>query len=110
VETSVRPLEDPEILRAILESMPTALYFVGRDQRIQFWNHSAERITGYLGQDVVGHFRKDFFPPQQDEDATGVCEIGGALSEVLRDGRPTCSDETIRHREGSDQPARVVDR
>lgn len=103
----MRPLEDPEILRAILESMHTAVYFVGRDQRIQFWNHGAERITGYLRQDVVGHFCKDFFPAQKDEDATGVCEIGGALSEVLRDGRPTCSDVAIRHREGHQVLLRV---
>ena len=103
----MRPLEDPEILRAILESMHTAVYFVGRDQRIQFWNRGAERITGYLRQDVVGHFCKDFFPAQKDEDATGVCEIGGALSEVLRDGRPTCSDVTIRHREGYQVSLRV---
>lgn len=103
----MRPLDDPEILRAILESMHTAVYFVGRDQRIQFWNYGAERITGYLRQDVVGHFCRDFFPPQNNEDATGVCEIGGALSEVLRDGRPTCSDVTIRHREGYQVQLRV---
>ena len=68
----MRPLEDPEILRAILESMHTAVYFVGRDQRIQFWNRGAERITGYLRQDVVGHFCKDFFPAQNHEDSKGV--------------------------------------
>ncbi|HEY0703856.1 MAG TPA: PAS domain S-box protein [Candidatus Acidoferrales bacterium] len=100
-------LERPEILRSILESMHTGMYFVGRDQRIQFWNEGAERITGYLRQDVVGHFCRDFFPPQDNEEVTGYCEIGGALAEVLRDGKPTCSDVSIRHRAGHQVLLRV---
>jgi len=100
-------LEDPDVLRAILESMHAGVYFVGRDQRIQLWNEGAERITGYLRQDVVGHFCKDFFPPQNEEDKAGMCEIGGALAGVLRDGKPTWSDVSIRHRAGHQVLLRV---
>jgi len=100
-------LEDPAILRAILESIHAGVYFVGRDQRIQLWNEGAERITGYLRQDVVGHFCKDFFPPQNEEDKTGICEIGGALAGVLRDGKATWSDVSIRHRAGHQVLLRV---
>jgi PAS domain S-box-containing protein len=42
----MRTVEDPDILRAILESIHAGVYFVGRDQRIQLWNEGAERITG----------------------------------------------------------------
>ncbi len=100
-------LESPEILRSILETMHTGVYFVGRDQRIQFWNEGAERITGYLRQDVVGHFCRDFFPPTNDEELTGYCDIGGALADVLRDGKATCSDVSIRHRAGHQVLLRV---
>ena len=103
----MRVVENPDILRAILESIHSGVYFVGRDQRIQLWNEGAERITGYLRQDVVGHFCKDFFPPQNEEDKMGVCEIGGALAGVLRDGKPTCSDVSIRHRAGHQVLLRV---
>src|SRR6202042_1583475 len=54
--------KDPEIYRIVLESMQTGLYMVDRDQRIQFWNEGAEKITGYFRQDVVGHFCPDLFP------------------------------------------------
>jgi chemotaxis protein MotA len=77
---------DPEIYRIVLESMQTGLYMVDCDQRIRFWNEGAEKITGYFRQDVVGHFCRDFFPPQKEEGKDGVCEIGGALASVLRDG------------------------
>jgi chemotaxis protein MotA len=77
---------DPEIYRIVLERMQTGLYMVDCDQRIRFWNEGAEKITGYFRQDVVGHFCRDFFPPQKEEGKDGVCEIGGALASVLRDG------------------------
>jgi PAS domain S-box-containing protein len=107
MEISMLVVENLDILRAILESIHTGVYFVGRDQRIQLWNEGAERITGYLRQDVVGHLCKDFFPPQNEEDKTGVCEIGGALAGVLRDGKSTCSDVSIRHRAGHQVLRRV---
>jgi len=31
------------------------VYLVDRSGKIMFWNAGAERITGYLPQDIVGH-------------------------------------------------------
>ncbi len=98
-------LESPDILRSILETMHAGVYFVGRDQRIQFWNHGAERITGYLRQDVVGCFARDFSTPTNDEELTGYSGIGGALAAVLRDGEADllgCFDPA------SGRPSRVL--
>jgi len=96
----MRDLENSGILQAILESLHSGVYFVGRDQRILFWNEGAERITGYLRQEVVGHYCGDFFPSPNEEEKSGVCQIGGALADVLRDGKSTYSDVAIRHRAG----------
>lgn len=103
----MRALEHPEILRAILEGIHSGVYFVGPDERIQLWNDGAERITGYLRQDVLGHPCKDFFPPQHEEEKAGLCEIRGALAGVLRDGKSTWSDVSIRHRAGHRVKLRV---
>jgi diguanylate cyclase (GGDEF)-like protein/PAS domain S-box-containing protein len=91
---------DPEIYRAVLECMQNGVYLVDRSERIQFWNAGAERITGYLRQDVLGHFCRDFFAPQEQEGQDGVCEFGGALASVLRDGRPAITELTLRHKGG----------
>jgi diguanylate cyclase (GGDEF)-like protein/PAS domain S-box-containing protein len=48
-------LDDPEIYRAILDGLTAGVYLVDRTGKIMFWNSGAERITGYLRQDVVGH-------------------------------------------------------
>ncbi len=52
-------LEDPSIYRAVLESLQIGIYFVDREQRIAFWNNGAEKITGYLRQDVLGSFCRE---------------------------------------------------
>jgi diguanylate cyclase (GGDEF)-like protein/PAS domain S-box-containing protein len=98
---------DPEIYRIVLESMQTGLYMVDCEQRIRFWNEGAEKITGYLRQDVVGHFCRDFFPPQKEEGKNGICEIGGALASVLRDGRPAIAEITLRHKAGHQVMVRI---
>jgi diguanylate cyclase (GGDEF)-like protein/PAS domain S-box-containing protein len=98
---------DPDIYRIVLESMQTGLYMVDRDQRIQFWNEGAEVITGYFRQDVVGHFCRDFFPPQKDDGKNGICEIGGALASVLGDGRPAIAEVTLRHKAGHQVLVRI---
>ena len=52
-------LDNPEIFRSILETLPTGVYLVDRDRKILFWNRAAENVTGYLRQDVVGHFLRE---------------------------------------------------
>jgi PAS domain S-box-containing protein len=98
---------DPEIYRIVPESMQTGLYMVDRDQRIQFWNEGAEKITGYFRQGVMGHFCRDFFPPQMEEGKNGICEIGGAIASVLRDGRPVIAEITLRHKIGHQVMVRI---
>jgi len=91
---------DVEIYRTVLEQMQTGIYMVDCDQKIQFWNDGAEIITGHLRQDVVGHFCRDFFPPQKEPGKNGVCELGGAVASALRDGRPAIADVTLRRKAG----------
>ncbi len=98
---------DSEIYRILLEGTQTGLYMVDCDQRIRFWNEGAEKITGYLRQDVVGHFCRDFFPPQKEEGKNGICEIGGALASVLRDGRPAIAEITLQHKAGQQVIVRI---
>jgi PAS domain S-box-containing protein len=91
---------DLEIYRTVLENMQTGIYMVDCEQKLQFWNDGAESITGHLRQDVVGHFCRDFFPPQKEAGKNGACQLGGALVSVLRDGRPAMAEVTLRHKAG----------
>ncbi|MFZ0884921.1 MAG: sensor domain-containing diguanylate cyclase [Candidatus Acidiferrales bacterium] len=99
--------EDPEIYRNVLECMQNGVYLVDRNEKIQFWNEGAERITGYLRQAVLGHSCREFFAPQEQDGKGEVCELGGALRAVLRDGRPVITALTLRHKDGHQVSLRV---
>jgi PAS domain S-box-containing protein len=62
------PLENPKLFRHLVEDLPVGIYIVDQERRIRFWNHGAERITGHLSHDVVGHVV---------EDAMRVCDRRG---------------------------------
>lgn len=92
--------ENAEILRTVLESLQTGVYLVDRDLRILFWNDGAEKITGYLRQEVVGAFCRDqLIAP--DEHTKGVMgDAAAGLTEVLRQGKPSATDVSLRHKMG----------
>ncbi|MGA8408209.1 MAG: PAS domain-containing protein [Candidatus Acidiferrales bacterium] len=99
--------DDPEVYRTVLESMQSGVYLVDRCEKIQFWNEGAERITGYLRQDVLGHFCRDFFGTPEQEGQDGVCAFGSALADVLRNGRAAITELTLRHKAGHQVAVRV---
>src|SRR5215467_6168993 len=89
--------DDPEIFRTVIETLQTGVYAVDRDRRIMLWNDGAERITGYLRQDVVGRtFGEGLL---MHCDANG-CELPGELSPLaatILDGRRRLSRVGERH-------------
>jgi PAS domain S-box-containing protein/diguanylate cyclase (GGDEF)-like protein len=102
------PLElNPEIYRAVLESVPTGVYMVDSQRRIVFWNASAERITGYLGQEVIGHFCPDNILMHCDPDEVLLCGSGCPMVRTMQDGRPTEANLFLRHKDGQRVPVRV---
>lgn len=93
-------LSDSEIFRTILENLQTGVYVVDRDQRILFWNCGAERITGFLRQDVVGRFCRENLFASKDKNDSFASEAAGAIVAVLRDGKPMTTNVSFRHKEG----------
>jgi diguanylate cyclase (GGDEF)-like protein/PAS domain S-box-containing protein len=66
---------DSETYRAIIESLPTGLCVVDMQKMIVLWSDGAERITGHLRRDVIGH-----------------CCIGEALLHCYRQGCERCDE------------------
>jgi len=103
----VATLDDPELLRTVLETLPLGVYIVDRERRIRFWNEGAEMITGFLRQDVVGRFCRDDILVHCDEHNVNLCVAGCPLTKVLRDGQPSEADMYLQHRGGYRVPVRV---
>lgn len=47
-------LHSKRFLENVLQTTPSAIFTIDLDQNITSWNPTAERITGYLAQDVIG--------------------------------------------------------
>lgn len=92
--------ENPEIFRRVLENLQTGVYFVDREQKILFWNEGAEKITGYLSQEVVGAFCRGN-PVASDNGSQNILsDAAESIAAVMRDGKPTISEISVRHKEG----------
>jgi PAS domain S-box-containing protein/diguanylate cyclase (GGDEF)-like protein len=96
-----------ELYRNILESLPCAVYLVDRERRIAFWNGSAEEITGYLGQAVIGRYCHDNLLMHCDENDTLLCGVACPLLQTMHDGQPREADLFLRHKDGQRVPVRV---
>lgn len=43
-----------QMVAAILEAMPVAVFVVDQDHRVQHWNRACEELTGWKRQDIMG--------------------------------------------------------
>jgi len=90
-------LDNPEIFRAVLDSLQTGIYFVDPSKRILFWNEGAEKITGYLRHEAIGCFCTE--NPEQGKRSL-FPETSEALAAALRDGKPGIETISLGHRAG----------
>src|ERR1700739_1141295 len=99
--------DDPEILRAVLENLPTGVSLVARDGKILFWNYGAERITGHLRQDVVGHLCREDFLGNPEGPTEEASPASLAVEAVLKDGKSAETQVSFRHKSGHLVPVRL---
>lgn len=58
-----------DFCRIVLEAMPTGVYVVNREGKVTLWSAGAERLTGYLRQDVLGRLSEaDLLEQPNDAD------------------------------------------
>ena len=100
-------LENSEIFRSVVESLPTGIYIVDRERRIQFWNRGAERISGHLRHEVLGRSCRDEVLEHCDESGESLCQRECPLGDAMRDGRERTSNLFLRHKSGHLVPVHV---
>ena len=100
-------LADPQIFRSILENLNMAVYVVGRNGRIVLWNDGAERITGYLRQDVIGRTYENNFLGELDGMATEDDGIKLSIFAASLDGKHVQTHVSLRHKSGYRVPVHL---
>jgi PAS domain S-box-containing protein len=97
----------PDIYRAVLDCAPVGVYVVDPQRRIVFWNSAAERITGYLGQEVIGHFCHDNLLMHCDQESNILCGGNCPMANTMLDGQPRDASVFLLHKDGRRIPVRV---
>jgi diguanylate cyclase (GGDEF)-like protein/PAS domain S-box-containing protein len=100
-------LQRPEIYRVILERLQTGVYVVDRERRIVFWNDGAERISGYLRQDVVGRLCRENILVHCDTRGCILCGHACPLGDTINDGKVREAQVYLRHQAGHRVPVHV---
>ncbi len=97
----------PELLGALLEEIEEGFYVVDRDRRILYWNRGAERITGFLAQEVTGRLCQSDLLMHCDGEGEVLCGTDCPLAGVIEDGAPRAVTVFLRHRDGHRLPVQV---
>jgi PAS domain S-box-containing protein/diguanylate cyclase (GGDEF)-like protein len=99
--------QDPEVFRAVMDSLPIGVYLVDRDLKVIFWNRGAEKISGYRSQDVMGRAYREKLLVQYDEEQSLALGKACQLTDAMRDGTTKDADAYLLHKEGHRIPVRV---
>src|SRR5262247_2948485 len=97
-------LTDSQIYRSILENLPVAVYVVDRERKIILWNGQAEKLSGYLRQEVIGRACRDNILMHCNEHGAILCGDACPLAETMHDGRPREVEVYMQHKTGHRVP------
>lgn len=97
-------LNDPEVFESVLRSLPTGVCLVDRDRRIRFWNEGAQRLTGYLSQDIAGRFLRDDLFSMPEERNKPASDIADPVRLAFSDGKSSVAEVSLLHKDGQSIP------
>lgn len=86
--------------KSILEALQDGVYVVDRNRLITYWNPSAEALSGYPAEEVVGRFCFDNILQHVDAGGKNLCRNGCPLAATIADGEPREIEVYLHHRDG----------
>jgi len=98
---------DSEIYRSLLESVPTGLCVVDMQKKIVMWSEGAERITGHLRHEVIGHSCVGEPLLHCDQQDCEWCKDDCPLARAIKTSQPAEAVGFVHHKAGHEIPVRV---
>lgn len=97
-------LSEPEICRNILESLPTGVCVIDMQKKIVFWSDGAERITGHLRHEVIGHTCIGEALLHCDQPGCEFCSEECPLARAIKTSHPAEATGFLQHKAGHEIP------
>jgi len=97
-------MTEPVVHREILDQMYDGVYFVDTTMAIQYWNRSAERISGFRAGEVMGKRCSDNVLMHVTDDGTNLCLSGCPLAATIEDGELREAEAYLHDKDGHRVP------
>jgi len=94
-------------LQEILNHVSDGVYVLDHNRRIIFWNQSAQRITGFGSDEVIGHCCADNILTHTNENGCKLCMGQCPVSSTLHDRQPRQAIVYLHHKDGHRLPVHV---
>jgi diguanylate cyclase (GGDEF)-like protein/PAS domain S-box-containing protein len=98
---------EPDLCRNILESLPTGLCVVDLQKKIVFWSDGAERITGHLRHEVVGHDCIGEALLHCDQPGCEFCKEDCPIARAMKTSQPAVASGFLHHKAGHEIPVQI---
>jgi diguanylate cyclase (GGDEF)-like protein/PAS domain S-box-containing protein len=99
--------KEEDFYRTLLDNLYDAVYAVDRERRITYWNRSAEQLTGFAADEVMGRHCRDNILVHVNGEGVNLCETACPLSRAMEEGVPGEVGIFLHHREGHRIPVTV---
>lgn len=96
-----------DVCRNILESLLTGVCVIDAQKRIVFWSEGAERITGRLRYEVIGHSCVQEALLHCEQNGCEFCSEECPLSGAIRTARTVETSGFVHHKAGYKVPVRI---
>jgi PAS domain S-box-containing protein/diguanylate cyclase (GGDEF)-like protein len=96
--------DDSEICRTILESLPTGVCVVDLKKKIVLWSDGAERVTGHLRHEVIGHSCEGEPLVHGDEQARASCSNECPVEQAIKTSHSVEALGILHHKAGHEIP------
>lgn len=98
---------DAHFFKDVLDNIADGIYFVDYNRRITYWNKGAERITGYLADEVIGSECFDNLLNHVDGNGCQMCLTKCPLAYCMKDKKYREADVYLHHKNGHRVPVKV---
>ncbi len=98
---------DADVCRSILDSLPTGLCVVDMQKKIVFWSTGAERITGHLRHEVIGHSCIAEALLHCDQPGCEFCKEDCPVARAIKTSHSAESIGFLHHKAGYEIPVRL---
>ena len=97
-------ISNPQFYIQVLDNMYEGVYFVDNNRKITYWNKSAESISGYSRDDVLGQPCWNNILKHIDQCGHSHCQDSCPLACTLADGEPREVELYLHHKQGHRVP------